>query len=287
MNGCGRALLLGMVWVGAAGGALGQTDGAAVKGPAFEVVSIKPNNSGMNGGSWGANGDGYSSKNAPMAFIILQAYSGEVSASLDRLKGAPSWATSQGYDIKAKVDDAMVQSLKGLNQDKRVRLLAPMLRSMLEERCKLAVHTEPVEVSGYALVVGKRGVKMTEYDPKEPAPTRVARFEDGMMLVPMQPGPDAKPARYLNTSMAQLVRFMGLGKAPILDQTGLTGRYDFDLIRVDEQPVPPAPGEGAPPPVQSDPAHMFDWGALGLEMKPIKVKVQQVVIDHIEKPSEN
>ena len=267
--------------------ARGQAGAATVaKAPEFDVVSIKPNNSGYMGGAWGVSQNQYRAKNTPLSYIILQAYLGELSASLERLKGAPSWVINEPYDITTKVDDATAESWKGLRQAQQVAIAAPMLRAMLEDRCKLVAHTVPTEVDGYALVMGKNGMKMKEAQPGEPVPARHATFEGGWMMVPLSHDPDAKQSvTYLQITMAELTAFVSMSGKPIVDQTGLTGKYDFELPALYTFPISGV--EGAPSEPPPDVAHMFDWKAIGLEMKPIKVPARNLVIDHIERPSEN
>jgi uncharacterized protein (TIGR03435 family) len=262
-------------------GQMGSAPGA--KPPEFDVVSIKPNNSGNLGGAWGVSQNRYTAKNTPLSRIILQAYLGPA-ASQERLKGAPSWVMTQPYDIVAKVDEATAESWKNLRQAQQVAIAAPMLRAMLEDRCKLVAHTVPTEVEGYALVVGKHGIKMKEAQPDEPAPARVVKFEGGWMMVPMTPGAK-ESVTYLQITMAELTAFLSLGREPVIDRTGLTAKYDFELPVLDANP--PEGGESAAPVLPPDAAHMFDWKEIGLEMKPIKVPASNLVIDHIERPSEN
>ena len=257
----------------------------AAKAPSFDVVSIKPNNSGSLGGAWGVSQNKYFAKNTPLDRIILQAYLGALAAPSERLKGAPSWVMADGYDITAKADEATAESWKGLQQAKQIAIAAPMLRSMLEDRCKHVVHTAPTEVQGYALMVGKHGMKMKEAQPDEPVPAGVAKFEGGWMFVPLMPGDAKQSVTYLQITMAQFTAFLSMGGKPIVDQTGLTGKYDFELPKFDTNP--PEAGAGATTPPPPDAAQMFDWGAIGLEMKPIKVPALDVVIDHIERPTEN
>jgi uncharacterized protein (TIGR03435 family) len=268
--------------------AIAQTDAApAAKSPAFDVVTIKPNNSGNNGGAWGVSQNKYSAKNTPLVRIILQAYLGQMAVSQDRLKNAPAWVMTDPYDITAKVDDATANSWKGLRQAQQVALAAPMLRTMLEDRCKLVAHTVPTEIDGYALVIGKHGSKLKESQPDEPLPTRnYGRMEGGWMLVYPE-GPDAKQTMtYLQVTMAQFTEFISLGAKPVVDQTGLTGKYDFEVpLAID--PNPPAAGDGAASAPRPDVAHVYNWAAIGLELKPIKIPAQDLVIDHIERPSAN
>jgi uncharacterized protein (TIGR03435 family) len=256
------------------------------KASAFDVVSIKPNNSGREGGAWGVSQNIYRARNTPLSRVILQAYIGPT-PSEDRLKNAPSWVTTEPYDITAKVDDATADAWKGKKQDQQVTMAAPMLRAMLEDRCKLVVHTVPTEVQGFALVVGKHGVKMKVAQPNEPAPPRFARFEGGWMIVyPSMKEPGANPTMtYLQVTMAEFTRFLSMGGTQIVDQTGLTRKYDFELPIFDTNTSEGS--EGVAPALRPDAAHYFNWEAIGLEINPIKVPALNLVIDHIEKPSAN
>lgn len=258
------------------------------KAAAFDVVTIKPNNSGSNDGAWGVQQNRYSAKNTPLSRIILQAYLGQMAVSEDRLKGAPAWVKTDPYDIVAKADDATAALWKGMRQAQQVAIAAPLLRTMLEDRCKLVAHTVPTEIDGYALVVGKNGNKMKQAQPDEPKPEHYAQFEGGWMIVfPSMNGPDAKQVvTYRQVTMAEFTAFISMGGKPILDQTGLAGKWDFDVpLLID--PNPPEAAEGAAPAPRADAAHAYNWGAIGLELKPIKVPAFDLVIDHIERPSEN
>jgi uncharacterized protein (TIGR03435 family) len=189
----------------------------------------------------------------------------------------------------AKVAGTTADAWKGMLQQAKVAMVAPMLRSMLEDRCKLAVHTVPTEIQGFALVVGKRGIKMKEAQPGEPVPERVVTFEGGWKMVPIMPGDQRQAVTYLQITMDQLATFLSNGADPILNQTGLTGKYDFDLpILVPVAPPPPAEsGDSSAPPQRVDAAHRADWSAIGLEMKPIKVPALNLVVDRIERPTAN
>ncbi len=254
----------------------------------FDVVSIKPNKSGSMGlHKWGPNQTGYSTSNAPLVGVILQAYLTSPNAELglpsDRVKGAPTWVTGESYDITAKADEATIATMKGMTDAQRLALEQPMLQAMLAERCKLVAHIVPTEVQGYALVVGKHGIKMKETPPGEPLPAGVMSF-GGTWKVLIFRGADGKASgvKYAQISMAELAMYSLNGRTPIVDQTGLTSKYDFDLPLMDTG----SPGDAAQGP-RPDIAHMYDWDAVGLEMKPIKVSVPMVVIDHIERPTEN
>jgi len=268
-------------------------DKPAAKTPEFDVVSIRPNNSGSNGGAWGVTRNEYRAKNVPLSVIILSAFLGKGSASLDRLKDAPTWVMTDKYDITAKADDATADAWKGLRQAQQIAIVAPMLRAMLEDRCKLVAHTVPTEIPGYALVLGKHALKLKDWQPDEPLPKSYGRFEGGWMIAYSAPGDPAPSTTFLKITIAELIEFISGGGPPVLDRTGLTGTYDIVLPRFEtvSPPSPDLPGIAQPAApamaVYLDAAHLFDWQSVGLEMKPIKVPGVNLVIDHIERPSEN
>ena len=72
---------------------------------------------------------------------------------------------------------------------------------------------------------------------------------------------------------------------PVEERTGLTKKYDFVLKKGDNEA--PATGQEGPPASDPDLVNLWELGALGLELKPVKVKSEIVVIDHIERPTEN
>jgi uncharacterized protein (TIGR03435 family) len=266
------------------------TNPTVVKPSAFEVISIKPNNSGRQGGAWGVWKNEYSARNTPLIFIILEAYLGETHASTERLKSAPSWVVTDGYDVTAKADNATADSWKGLRQAQQVAIVAPMLRAMLEDRCKLVVHTVPTHIQGYALILSKRPLKLKQAQADEPRPAQgpYGIMEGGWMITYPKPGTDMTPfTGFRKVTMAQFTDFVSMGQAPIVDQTGLQGIYDFDLPRVDTTPAPAPDGAPAAAPPRLDAAHLFDWQSVGLELKPIQIPAVDIVIDHIERPAAN
>ena len=101
-------------------------------------------------------------------------------------------------------------------------------------------------------------------------------------------GPNAKQAiNYLQVTMAQFTAFISGGGKPIVDQTGLTGKYDFEVpLTIDPNPPADTSDSSAPAP-RPDVAHLYNWEAIGPELKPIKIPAQDLVIDHIERPSAN
>src|SRR5438552_2031413 len=117
-------------------GAFGQS---AVAPAAFEVASVKPNNSGDGTSSFHTNNGNLRSSNVSLRDFVKWAYRVQ-----DYQVLGPNWLTSQKYDIVAKAEAPIPAD----------RLMA-MLQALLAERFKLAIHRETREGAGYALVVGK------------------------------------------------------------------------------------------------------------------------------------
>ena len=257
---------------------------------AFEVVSIRPTKPGTNMRiRWSTTPDGYRVTGQSMWSTIMIAYfpQGMAYWSKDRLSGAPSWL-SDPYAIDARVSEADLlewQKQRMVTLDKKV-MLQQMLQTMLADRCHLVAHRVPgAEISGFSLESGKRGPHLTETKPDEPLPTGI-QLGKGGILVAYHRGERPRMTFY-GATMAEFAAHLaaGSGGHPVLDHTGLTGRYDFVLNWVDD---PDHPGrEGVVSTDDPDPLSHWDIESLGLRRAPIKLPVDTLVIEHIEKPSEN
>jgi uncharacterized protein (TIGR03435 family) len=150
-----------------------------------------------------------------------------------------------------------------------------MLRSLLEDRFKLKFHNETRETSAYILTVAKGGPHFKTSESDGP----LAVFpKDGVL-------------NYRRASMAYLAgrllsNLPSLGR-PVVDQTGLDGVYDFSMRLFD-----PDAGRSETDP-KGDLRQQLDNGLgaslkdLGLKLEPTKTPIEMLIIDHVEKPSEN
>ena len=275
------------------GMALGQSPAVtkpAARPLAFEVVSIRPSKPGSPWGGVQVLPDGYRAWGIGLWASVAKAYFPDELFSPDRLQGEPAWMTQEKYDIEAKVVSADVAEWQRQSQTKRqATMLQAMLQQVLADRCKLVVHRTPAEITGFALVVGRHGSKLTETRPGETFPPGYPQFPDGGEAVGYnrQKGEKAQITFY-GTSMASFAtNLSGMSfQHPVQDQTGLTGKYDFVLSWSDLDPDPTMP-EGAVSMSDQNPLSHWDLGALGLRLEPIKIPTETIVIDHIEKPSEN
>jgi uncharacterized protein (TIGR03435 family) len=254
---------------------------------AFDIVSVRPSRPatypGANGQpsvTWAIQPDGYSASNQTIWSTIMIAYfpQGMASWTSDRLKGAPSWLDSEQYDINAKVspEDLPAWQRQGTSLE-RQEMFRTMLQSLLADRCKLVVHRIPKEVLGLTLVVGKRGPQFKPTSSDETIPSGGMRTPEGGTILNEEEG---HTIRFYGVTMENLSWYLSTFSYPRLtvqDQTGLSGRYDLVLHR----PIP-LPGEDA-----SNPTLSWDLKPLGLEFRQIKVSMDTLVIDHVERPSEN
>jgi uncharacterized protein (TIGR03435 family) len=172
----------------------------------------------------------------------------------------PGWIDSDKFDITAKADNPATEQQMKL-----------MLQTLLADRFKLAFHHENKELKAFVLTVAKGGAKV------HPASE-----------------PNAKPF-HQNSANGTVVRSMtirefgdfiaGPLQKPVIDETGLTGRYDFVL---DFTPyLPDAKNMGPDRPDTTSILMAAMEGELGLKLESRKTEVEMMVVDHIEKPSEN
>jgi len=233
---------------------------SATNSKVFEVVSIKPNQSGLSGGAQVLpNGEHYI--DTTLDLLIRGAY-GIYNES--QVMGMPSWSKSDRYDVEARVDAATADSWKSLSSKERWKQEQPMLQAMLAERCKLKVHLETKELPAYDLVVTKGGLRMKESASGEESSEAV---RDGRV-------------KGQAISIASLIHAIPSDGRLILDKTGLGDKtFDFDLKwEAGNQSV----GSDAGPSLFTALEEQ-----LGLKLVSSKAPGSVLVVDHIEKPSPN
>jgi uncharacterized protein (TIGR03435 family) len=248
---------------------------------AFDVATIKPSDPNNRNFGGGFIASGYRGVNYPLSYIVLTAYFSAFKGN--QLIGMPAWADKEHYDIVGHIDEATAPSWLKLNVRQRQEAGRPMLQQLLAERCKLVVHTVPAQADGYALVVSKRGSQLLPGRPRESYPVGVKNLDpEGGKVLSATPAND-NTMSFFNVLLQDLASFIGVtSNSVIQDRTGLTGRYDFTIRRL-EIPTDPD-GKRIPAPLPSD---FWDISATGLELKRAKIPSQNLVIDHIERPSPN
>jgi uncharacterized protein (TIGR03435 family) len=265
-NICSKALWI-MIGICLVNAPAGRAESPAT----FEVASIKPSAPGGHGVQIQTTPGGrFVTKNVNLKFLIQFAY--DVKGF--QITGGPGWMNSDSYDIEAKPE----------SEERKVTdvELKQMVRALLTDRFKLTLHHDTKEMPVYVLLAGKGGPKLQQ-----------AEGEHGQMRM----GRGMVSAK--KVTMAQLANSLAnqLGRN-VIDRTGLTGGFDFELKWTPDENESFGPKEmmradgaapGGPPP--SDPAGPSIFTALqeqlGLKLETQKGPVEILIIDGAERASEN
>jgi uncharacterized protein (TIGR03435 family) len=238
---------------------------------AFDVASIRENtthdqhthNSIYN--SW--TNARFTATNLPVKMLLQLSFAMPES----RILGSPAWVDSTTFDVEAKSDASVDEQMGKLTPDQAKQQKLAMLRSLLADRFKLVTHTETRELPIYQLVVARGGAKL------KPNPGGNS-WGTGNNSIHVQGGDDS--LAILADRLADAV-----GRV-VVNNTGITGQFDMRLKWTpDDQPPPMLNGA----PDTNPPPDIFTaiQEQLGLKLEPAKGPVPVLVIDHIEKPSEN
>jgi uncharacterized protein (TIGR03435 family) len=219
--------------------------------------------------------------NHPLALILEFAYFARIKNG-SRITGGPDWVYHERLNIEAKAEDGRISPTASATELETA--LQSMLRGLFADRMKLSTHIETKEMPVFELTVSKKGPKLRQPAPRD---CNDAMANCHSAVVGLRMGVQGHEA-----SMADLAdglsRFMGIN---VLDKTGISGDFDFD--------VPPgfrrqsanltADGENVSEPGvhvdSSNPDILIAIQILGLELKPSKARVDVLVIDHIERPT--
>ena len=250
---------------------MGQLAAAADrKLPAFDVMVVKPNSSGERP-SIDFDGGSFSATDISVKMLVLFAYD----LKDDQLFGIPKWANEQRFDMKAKVLDADPAVLQHLTNDEKREIE----QTILTDRFGLVFHRETKVLPVYALVVDKNGPKF-----------QPSKIEAG------QKGANGLSAGSLHTNnhdgnadmastavpIASLVNVLSRQTERIVvDQTGLTGRYDLNLTWSRDDGSTPASEQNSPSILTAIQEQ------LGLRLRPAKLPVGTFVVDHVALPTGN
>jgi uncharacterized protein (TIGR03435 family) len=250
----------------------------------FEVASIKPNNSGSSNISVNlAPGGRFTARNITVKQLIEDAY--DIQGF--QISGAPGWLDSARYDIVAKAANSPEDDPSHLSESERKTFEQQhrrRLQSLLAARFRLQIHNSSKEGAVYALVIAKNGSKLRAAKGKKPN-------DRGMTMRPGQLEGQGVPISFLAEALSrQLSRI-------VVDNTGLAEIYDFTLKWTpDERPSQMFKNAGAgnedaanasPSGVSGPSVFTAIQEQLGLKLRSEKAPVDVLVIDHVEKPSEN
>jgi uncharacterized protein (TIGR03435 family) len=234
---------------------------------------------------WGGRGptaDGYDQNNV-LIFYIAQAYG----LANQRIQGLPDWCRmgDEEYEIHAKVADADISEWSKSSQTQ----IQGALQALLADRFQLKAHFETRDAPAYALVVAKGGPKFKAAVPGDAYPGGI-HDPSGKPSIGLdykwEPGWDHGLYVAQGATIAALVQNLNnlvsgvLGRL-MVDKTGLAGQYDYSMpIYFAWEGNPPA--DNPAPPIFT-----VIQESLGLKLEPTTAPVEFLVIDHIERPTEN
>ncbi len=272
----------------------------------FDVASVKPSQPGVQpnsnfplgpGDVYVQNGGLFAANNLPLVTYIFFAYKFIGNQAQFLLPQLPDWAKTEQFDVQARAE--------GNPGKDQMRLL---MRALLADRFKLAIHNETREVPVFAFVLvkpGKTGPQLKLHSEGVPCSTdlqaskaqeAVSTVDGGLPALcngifgmpPSVPGRTRAAAR--NVTLAFIADSLSNGAnlgRPMIDKTGLTGAVDFSLEWTPENRNPLPPGAEAP----VDPNALSFQEALkeqlGIKLQPDKTSASVVVLDHVEHPSAN
>ena len=226
--------------------------------PAFEVATIKPADPNDRNNGFRLEGHRIYVEATTMTSIICFAYS----IQKTQIVNAPKWFDEQPWNING-VPDA--DGKPDWRQYRR------MLQKLLATRFGLEMHHEKRELSVYALTVAKGGPKLEK-----------SKSDPGALSDSSGHGIGAQQyMKFTNDSMSDFAQVMQLMvDKPVIDQTNLSDRYDFALLWTPDviRATDPNTAPGLFTAVQEQ---------LGLKLEPTRAPADVLVIDHVERPSEN
>jgi uncharacterized protein (TIGR03435 family) len=251
-----------------------STASSAAQGPAraFEVASIKPNKSDAPGaGGLGFAPGGILARNLSPATLLTMA----LGVQPDQVVNAPAWAANERFDVNAKVGPNVVFS--------PMTMFRPMLLNLLENRFQLKMHHETRQLNVYRLVrlrADRLGAKLT---PAAIDACEAPGQSDAASLTAAarrcQAGPVPGGISVHGMPIATLASLMGPSAGRVIvDATGLAGNWDLDLTFVDQVQTANTDGPSLFAALEEQ---------LGLKLESGRAPVDVIVIDRLDRPSED
>lgn len=235
--------------------------------PSFEVATIKPSDPSRPGKLFTIRGGQVITINTTLNDLVTFAYG----IQEKQIVGGPDWMHSDKYDLDGKPD------VPGMPNSDQIR---GMIQKLLADRFQLKFHKETREMSAYVLTVAKDGPKMTKSD--APPDSLPGLFFRGLGVLTVQ-----------NATMVDFAHLMqqAVLDRPVVDQTGLTGKWNFLLKWTPDESQfggmgikvpPPSDAADAPPPLFTAIQEQ-----IGLKLDSGKAQVEVFVLDHVDRPSAN
>ena len=250
----------GAVWAqAAAGGVTPPKMMASDADPNWEVVTVRPGDPNDKNDKFDVIGRHLIVENHTVEIMLMFGYNLQKS----QLAGLPDWVKTERWNVDGVSD---------VDGQPDVRQFQSLIRKLLKERFGLKEHMEQREMPVFALTVAKDGPKLT---PSKGDPNGLPRQQ-------ANGGSGERRMEFTNTSMKELSLLMLLDvDRPIVDQTGLKGKYDFKLAYTNDESR--APTDGSAPPGLFTAIQEQD----GLKLEPVKAKADVLVVDKVNMPGAN
>jgi uncharacterized protein (TIGR03435 family) len=244
---------------GAAGGVTPPKMMAPDADPDWEVVTVRPADPDDKNNKFDVQGRHAVIENHPVEIMLMFAYNLQKS----QIAGLPEWAKTERFNV---------DGVPNVDGQPDVQQFQDMVRKLLAERFGLKEHMEQREMPVFALTVAKDGPKLTKStgDPS------------GRPSQNVRGGSGERHIEFTNTSMKDMTLLMLLEvDRPIVDQTGLKGKYDFKLNFTNDESR--APTDGSAPP------GLFTamQEQLGLKLEPVRAPAPVLVVDSVQRPTAN
>lgn len=256
-------------------GPLAQSSSLPVSdSPAFEVATIKPSRQNENDWTLGTKGNHFYAVNTSLLDLISFAYS----LHAKQVIGGPQWVRSQRFDVEGVPDFA---------SHPRREQLQTMLQKLLAQRFALVLRKEQRKLPVYILLVSPHGAKLTASKAAPPG------LHPGYGFPSLSPVVRMKVIYMTTPAFVSALQRTVLDR-PVLDKTGLTGRYDFTLKWASNaSQYIQFRGIGVNPPAVNDTANAAPGlftaieEQLGLKLEAKRAMDEVMVIEYVEEPSAN
>jgi len=231
---------------------------AADADPNWEVATVKPSDPNDEKQTIRVRGRHLELKNQTVEVMLMVAYG----LQKGQIADVPEWVRKQNFDVDGVPD---------VDGQPNVQQFQSMLRKLLAERFQLKMHFEQREMTVFALKVAKNGPKLKDASNPAGLPTQEGRGGEGYRTLEFR----SISIEDLTLMMMQYVDY------PVVDQTGLKGRYDFTLKYTFDETRAPADG--------SAPPNLFTamQEQAGLKLESVKAPAKVLVVDHVERPIAN
>jgi uncharacterized protein (TIGR03435 family) len=232
---------------------------AADADPDWEVVTVRPADPDDKNNKFDVQGRHAVIESHPVEIMLMFAYNLQKS----QIAGLPEWAKTERFNV---------DGVPNVDGQPDVQQFQSMVRKLLAERFGLKEHMEQREMPVFALTVAKDGPKLT----------KTTGDPNGRPSQSVRGGSGERHIEFTNTSMKDMTLLMLLEvDRPIVDQTGLQGKYDFKLNFTNDESR--APTDGSAPP------GLFTamQEQLGLKLEPVRAPAPVLVVDSVQRPTAN